>query len=311
MPDLEKAILSAVAHSSYQPLKPKALARRLNIPSGLYAIFKTKLRNLVKEGRLETGKNQTIRAAGSLHGTVTGVFRKTSGGFGFVRPHVMEGGRAEEIYIAQEAVGDAATGDVVQVRRGRRPHRRDLGPRGEIIRVVERATRQFVGTYFERDGDGYVRVDGTVFSHSVYVGDPGAKGAKPDDKVVIDMVRYPTLADRGEGVITEVLGPRGKPGVDTLTVIRALGLPDEFPPDVLAEAREQAALFDENDLNGRTDFTAETIVTIDPVDARDFDDAISLTRDEKTGHWLLGVHIADVSHFVPPGGSLDREAHKR
>src|SRR5262249_4504474 len=113
------------------------------------------------------------------------------------------------------------------------------------------------------------------------------------------------------GVITEVLGPRGKPGVDTLTVIRALGLPDEFPPDVLAEAREQAAQFNENDLDGRTDFTAETIITIDPVDARDFDDAISLTKDESTGHWLLGVHIADVSHFVPPGGSLDREARKR
>src|SRR5437899_2424948 len=102
----------------------------------------------------------------------------------------------------------------------RKPSRPDVGPVGEILRVLERATRQFVGTYFERDGQGLVRVDGTVFSHSIYVGDPGAKGAKPDDKVVLEMIRFPTPEERGEGVITEVLGPRGKPGVDTLSIIR-------------------------------------------------------------------------------------------
>src|SRR5205823_2864233 len=130
-------------------------------------------------------------------------------------------------------------------------------------------------------------------------------------QVVFEMLRFPSPGDRGEGVIAEILGPRGKPGVDTLSIIRAFGLPDEFPKDVLAEAREMAAAFNENDLGGRTDFTADTIITIDPVDARDFDDAISLTRDEKTGHWLLGVHIADVAHFAPVGGSLDKEARKR
>ena len=104
------------------------------------------------------------------------------------------------------------------------------------MQVLERATRQFVGTYFEREGQGYVRVDGTVFSHSIYVGDPGAKGAKPDDKVVFEMLRFPTPEDRGEGVITEMLGPRGQPGVDTLSIIRAFDLPDEFPEDVLEEA---------------------------------------------------------------------------
>src|SRR6185369_5818064 len=124
-------------------------------------------------------------------------------------------------------------------------------PTGKVLSIAERATNQFVGTYFERDGDGYVRVDGTVFTHSVYVGDPGAKGAKPEDKVVFEMVRFPSADDRGEGVITEILGPRGKPGVDTLSIIRAFGIPDEFPPDVLREAREVAHAFDENDLTGR------------------------------------------------------------
>jgi ribonuclease R len=154
-------------------------------------------------------------------------------------------------------------------------------------------------------------VDGTVFSHSIYVGDPGAKEARPDDKVVIEMLRFPTAEDRGEGVITEILGPRGKPGVDLLSIIREFDLPDKFPEEVLEEARQQADAFREGDLHGRQDFTADTVITIDPVDARDFDDAVGLTQDSKSGHWQLAVHIADVAHFAPPGSFLDREARKR
>ncbi len=125
------------------------------------------------------------------------------------------------------------------------------------------------------------------------------------------MVRFPSPEDHGEGVIVEVLGPRGEPGVDTLSVIRAYNLPDEFPEDAKTEAREAAAAFREDDLDGREDFTGDLVVTIDPADARDFDDAVSVTRDDKTGHWQLAVHIADVGHFAPPGGALDREARKR
>src|SRR5436305_1922812 len=135
--------------------------------------------------------------------------------------------------------------------------------------------------------------------------DLAAKGAHPDDKVVFEMLRFPTVDDRGEGVITEVLGPRGAPGVDTLSVIRAFGLPDAFPADVLEEARAAAEQFNERDLENRENLIKELTVTIDPVDARDFDDAVSLTKDAKTGHWLLGVHIADVAHFAPSGSALD------
>src|SRR5262249_20362132 len=141
--------------------------------------------------------------------------------------------------------------------------------------------------------------------------DPGAKGVKPEDKVVIEMLRFPGPDDRGEGVIIEILGPRGQPGVDTLSVIRAYDLPDVFPEDALEEAREAAAAFREDDLDGREDFTADVIVTIDPPDARDFDDAVSLVQDAKSKHWLLTVHIADVAHFAPVGEPLDREARKR
>jgi ribonuclease R len=310
MPRLEDQILSAVARKSYHPLKPKALARTLGVPSPQYADFRRALRDLVRDGRVEVAKNHTVRPA-APHGTVTGTFRRTSTGVGYVRPHYLEGQPTTDVRVPEAQSLDAATGDTVLVKLTRKPSRPDASPSGKVVRVLERASRQFVGTYHERDGQGYVRVDGTVFSHSVAVGDLGAKGARPDDKVVFEMVRFPTADDRGEGVLTEVLGPRGRPGVDTLSVIRAFGLPDEFPTDALEEAREAAAAFREDDLDGREDFTKDIVVTIDPAEARDFDDAVSVTRDRKSGHWLLTVHIADVGHFAPPGGALDREARKR
>ncbi|MBV9125928.1 MAG: ribonuclease R, partial [Planctomycetes bacterium] len=307
---MEEQILAVLARKTYQPLKPKALARKLGVPGADYGRFRQALRTLVKQKRVEIGKNHTVRPA-PPHGTVTGVYRGSSGGPGSVRPHVLDGTVGPEVHIPDGRALDAVTGDSVLVRITRKPSRPDLHPRGEIQQVLERATRQFVGTYFEREGQGLVRVDGTVFSHSIFVGDPGAKGVRRGDKVVIEMLRFPTPEDRGEGVLTEVLGPHGKPGVDTLSIIRAFGLPDEFPGDVLEEAREQAAGFHEKDLDGREDFTHEVVITIDPAEARDFDDAVSLVQDPRSRHWLLGVHIADVAHFVPAGGVLDREAQKR
>src|SRR5438132_1669235 len=310
MADFEAQILAALAQKHYEPLKPKSLARKLGVPAKQYGDFRRALRELLLQGRAQMGKNHTVRPT-QPHGTVTGIFRKTSSGFGFVRPHAIDGHAGPEILIREHDALDAVTGDEVLARILRKPNRPDLSPTGEILQVLERATRQFVGTYFEREGQGFVRVDGTVFSHSIYVGDPGAKGARPEDKVVFEMLRFPTPEDRGEGVLTEVLGPRGQPGVDTLSIIRSFGLPDVCPKDARDEAREAAAAFHEADLMDREDLTDETIVTIDPVDARDFDDAVSLVQEPKSKHWLLGVHIADVSHFVPQGGALDREARKR
>ena len=310
MPNLEDLILSALARKSYVPIKPKALARKLNVPAPQYPDFRRTLRDLLQQGRIEVGKNHTVRPA-PPHGTVTGTYRRTGTGVGYVRPQYVEGQPGTDVRIAESDALDAATGDVVLVRLTRKPSGPGANPSGKIMRVLERASRNFVGAYFERDGEGHVRVDGTVFAHSVFVGDPGAKGARPDDKVVFEMVRFPSAEDHGEGVLVEVLGPRGEPGVDTLSVIRAFNLPDEFPEDAKQEARDAAAAFREDDLDGREDFTAELVVTIDPADARDFDDAVSVERDEKSGHWRLTVHIADVAHFAPPGGALDREARKR
>ena len=304
MAGLQARILEALSSKGYSPVKTKVLAQRLGLTKANLAELRHALRSLEKQGRIEFGRNHTLRLVGP-HGTVVGTFRRTSDGDGFVRPKT-----GPEIRVREHESLDAATGDEVLVRLTRKPAHGGK-PSGAIVRILERATNQFVGTYFERDGEGAVRVDGTVFTHSVSVGDPGAKGAKPGDVVVFEMMQFPAAGERGEGVITEILGPRGKPGVDTLSVIRAFGLPDEFPADVLAEAREMASLFDEDELLGREDFTRDLTITIDPATARDFDDAVSLTREEQTGHWLLSVHIADVSHFAPPGSSLDREARKR
>ncbi len=310
MADLTDQILSTIARKQYQPLKAKALARKLGVSAPQYPEFRRALRQLLRDGRIEVGKNHTVRPA-PPHGTLTGTFRRTGTGVGFVRPRPIDGKTGLEVRVREEDAHDASTGDLVLVRITRKPNRPDMNPLGCVVRVLERATHQFVGTYLERDGSGYVRVDGTVFSHSIYVGDPGAKGAHPDDKVVFEMVRFPTAEDRGEGVLTEVLGPRGQPGVDTLSIIRAYNLPDVFPEEVLQEAREAVEAFREDDLDGREDFTHDLVVTIDPVDARDFDDAVGLKRDQASGHWELSVHIADVGHFAPQGGALDREARKR
>jgi ribonuclease R len=126
----------------------------------------------------------------------------------------------------------------------------------------------------------------------------------------MEMVRYPTPDRDGEGVITEILGPRGQPGVDTLTVIRAFNIPDTFDDETLQEARDQAKEFQETEIDGRLDLRDQLTLTIDPATARDFDDAITLSRDDH-GHWHLGVHIADVGHFVRPGTALDQAARKR
>jgi ribonuclease R len=311
MSDLQTRIMTTVAHPSYHPLKPKALARKLGVTAGDYETYKSVLRSLIDQGKLEIGKGNAVRHVGAHGTTLTGIFRKAQAGFGFVRPNPDEGHKFTEVYIPEEAVRDATTGDMVVVRIRPSRQRHERGPKGDIIQILERATRQFVGTYFTRDGNFYVRVDGSVFSHSVLVGDPSAKGAKPNDKVVIEMVRFPSADDRGEAVVTELLGAQGKVGVDTLSVIRSLGIPDAFPEDVLEEARQVAARFTDEIPPGREDFTDWLTITIDPVDARDFDDAISLTIDPKSKHWLLGVHIADVSHFAAPGSGLDHEARRR
>ncbi|MBX3411418.1 MAG: ribonuclease R [Pirellulales bacterium] len=316
--DLERALLALVLAPGYRPMKPRALAEQLGLSDDDRPMLKKLIKRLVKQGKIAYGANHLVgpgrptgAAASKDGGLITGIFRRVERGFGFVRPAgtLPSVGRDADIFVREDRAGDAATGDTVRVRLAQGKNWRGK-PEGTIVEVVQRETHQFVGTYFETAGTGYVQVDGTLFARPISVGDTGAKNVQPDDKVVFEMVRFPSHIHDGEGVITEVLGKRGEPGVDTQTIIYEYNLPDAFPDDVLEAARLEADQFNPDELQDRLDLTNETIITIDPIDARDFDDAISLVRIEK-GHWRLGVHIADVSHFVRPKSALDREAYNR
>ncbi len=331
--DLKEAILQLVKQPGYRPIKPREIAHRLKLPKSRLPEVKKAVKKLVGRGQLRYGPGHLVqpsqpakpvqpakptkptkptKSTKSTGNRVVGTFRRMEAGFGFVRPSgtAASAGRDFDIYIPARRTGDAATGDVVGVRLLKRPAHKFPGTRGEIVEVVTRQTHQFVGMYFEQEGSGMVQVDGTLFARPILVGDPGASGVRPDDVVVLEMIRFPSPVRQGEGVITEVLGSRGSPGVDTQAIIREFGLREEFDEDALEDARQRAQAFDESISGRRRDLTSETVLTIDPADARDFDDAISLRRLEN-GHWRLGVHIADVAHFVRPKSPLDREARQR
>lgn len=265
---------------------------------------------MVHRGQVELGKGRVVRLP-THRGEVVGTFHAIRKGGGFVKPKAGQGRATEDIYISPGSMADAATGDLVLVSMLRRSRGADRGPAGRIVEVIERASQDFVGTYLVKEGEAFVHVDGTVFHEPIYVGDPGVKGAQPGDKVVFEMLRFPSPDMFGEGVIREVLGPRGDPDVDLKAILRQFKIPDEFSPQALAEAREQARRFESAGADPhRLDLSNKTIFTIDPIDARDFDDAIQLERDEK-GFWHLGVHIADVAAFVHEGTVLDGEARAR
>ena len=319
--ELEQSILNFVAQAEYRPMKPRAIAKHLKVSDEQIAEVKRAVKRLVHHGQLQI-RVQSFgdgRRAAAKPGTepgktrsgrIAGVFQRTKKGFGFVRPHgaTAEDREKTDIYIPADRAGDASTGDTVLVQLLKhRPG--EPGFRGEVSRSSS-ARRTSSWARILKRGAGYVQVDGTLFTQPIYVGDPGAKNAQIDDKVVFEMVRFPSPVHDGEGVITEVLGPGGKPGVDTLSILREFDLPEAFPEDVLEEARIEADKFDESIPAGRLNLSGETVITIDPEDARDFDDAISLRRLDG-GKWLLGVHIADVTHFVRPKTALDREARQR
>lgn len=312
--ELEALIEKHVSRKGYRPVKPKVIAKKLRIEKEDMRDFKRALKRMIRSGKLAWGSKHLVTLATekqSERGGVIGSFKMTSKGFGVVRVQSDDstyGGK--DVHIPSRSCLDATTGDTVRVKVTRKRERRDIEFGGRVEEVLERRTNRFVGTYFEEFDTGYVQVDGNQFNEPIVVGDSAAKNCRADDKVVIEMVRFPSVRNEGEGVVIEVLGPHGQPGVDTKLVMNQYGLVAEFPEDVMNGARSEADRFDESITDGRVDLREETIVTIDPKDARDFDDAISLKRLEN-GHWLLGVHIADVSHFVQPNTALDDEAYKR
>ena len=312
MNNTERQIIDFLNHPGYVPVKAKSLSKKLGFNKKTRAKFDSVLTKLISDGYVRENRHGFLSPA-QPDGVVAGIVKRIASGAGFFIPHEpiskAENSDESDLFVSPRDMRDAQSGDEVFVEVLKRKGR---GGRqcARVVEIIERATHTFVGTYFEVDGHGYVDVDGDVFRDPISVGDPGAKGAKPDQKVVIEMIRFPTHQYMGEAVLTEVLGKQGDRGVDVLTIIHEFGLPHEFPEEVLQEARVVADQFDEFDLGDRLDWTKEPTVTIDPKDARDFDDAISLSKNER-GHWRLGVHIADVSHFVELGSALDVEAKRR
>jgi ribonuclease R len=309
-------ILAQLESHHYHPVKLRRLARFFDVAEEDYAEFRALVKRMIADGEIGVSlhgrlqlpppeEKPRVRHRGR---TIVGRFSQSQRGFGFVEPDAKDGPTAgEDVFIPPEGNLGAVTNDTVVAEvAGKSPR----GYYGRIVEIRERGQTHFVGTYYVAETGPVVRPDGGILQQDFAVPDASSAGAKPKDKVVFEVVKYGLRGEPGEAVITEVLGERGAPGVDTLVVIRQFELADKFPPEVLAEARAAAARMDDASLEGRRDLTRETVITIDPVDARDFDDAISLT-EHGDGTVTLGVHIADVSHFVREGSTLDAEARER
>jgi ribonuclease R len=319
---IQRRVLDHLKHESYQPRRMPDLAADLAIPREETDAFVKAVRALEEAGKVEFGDSGHVMlpSLASKGGIVTGKFRKTMRGFGFVTPD--EPVRERTVFIPAEAVGDALTGDTVRasVSRDRRSPGGD-GYAGTILEVVERHKSSYTGTIQKRGGQWVVMPDGRQVTSPIVVPDASSKNVKEGDKVVVELTLWPEGDMLGEGVITRVLGEAGRPDVETQAVIAAYDLPGEFPEECIRQAREAAAQYDreiaayvaDKTLPDRLDLTDEFIITIDPPDAKDYDDAISIRRTDQFegGGWELGVHIADVAHFIPRGSPLDVEASDR
>lgn len=312
--ELADRVMRYVVSPEYRPSKPKQIAAALQLEADDYRELRRTIKQLVLEGRLIYGSGHLVISTGAIGGApdrVRGVFRMAAGGeFGFVRPGDSgDGGLTEDLFVPPGQTGGAFEGDIVEVKI--RPGRRG-GTEASVFKVLQRARRQFTGTFQTVRGKPAVYLDGTPHDAPVYIGDIQGLPIENDDKVFVEVVTFPDDSGHGgEAVLLERLGSSSNPGIDTLTIMRQFGLPDDFPEDVIAEARTRADEFDDEHIpEDRLDLTEKLTVTIDPFDARDFDDAISLAR-EPNGHWRLWVHIADVGYFIRPGGALDREARER
>ncbi|PWB73790.1 ribonuclease R [candidate division GN15 bacterium] len=296
-----QTILRYIASEADRPMKMKELARALRIDDGSYGRFRRTVKDLIDSGELVYLKRNRIGVAEKLNVAV-GIMSITRSGAGFL----IREGITPDIIISQTGVGTAFDGDKVMVRLGGKIGDRDAGV---VIRVLERATRNIVGVFRKGKALAHVVPDNPRIHRDLYIHPDNSLDARDGEKVVAQLLAWDDPYLNPEGKIVERLGFPGQPGVDMLTVMRAFNLPDEFPRQVLDEAEQAAARLAETDLSERIDLTRECIYTIDPADAKDHDDAVSV--EKIPGGYRLGVHIADVSHFVIEGTSLDSEAYRR
>jgi ribonuclease R len=302
-----EALGPLLAEPNYQPLDERALARRLRVPQPDAAAFAQFLAEEELAGRIMQVRHSLYVLPRRL-GFSVGRLQMNERGFGFLVPI----DPAEpDFYVAGEDTATAFHGDLVlaRLKEQRSGRQRDSRLRGEVVKVLQRKRRQLVGTLRKTPMFYYVLPDETKIPHDICV--PAPEGTPPlGQKVVVELKEWPDRRKPPEGVITEVLGAPDAPGVDLVSIIRKHDLPTSFPEAVEQEAAEIPALIPPSEIAMREDFRKIFTLTIDPDDAKDFDDALSY-RILPNGDFEIYIHIADVSHYVRTGSALDIEARAR
>jgi ribonuclease R len=308
---LQLKIIKHIQSAGYQPQKPQSLANQLQVSDG--HAFRDALRDLMHAGRVVLGASGAVVLPGerTQEGLILGSYRHNKRGFGFVVPTDPSG--HEDLFIPEGQNTGAMTGDIVRAKITNKSHRDGKAMfTGRITEIVSRGQKRFVGSLAKVSGDWVVLPDGNMLTEAILTPDAASRHIKVGTKVVVELTSYPgENGDRPKGVITEVLGAAGEKDVDLKAVIVQFNLPGPFSDEVKNQARSAIDNFDpEVERGRRLDMTDHIVCTIDPDDAKDYDDAISL-RQLPNGNWELGVHIADVSYFVPEGTPLDLEARER
>lgn len=295
-------ICELVNDKFYVPMKEKELAAFMQVRPEEREELKTILNELLMEGRLQISKRGKY-SKGEEGGGLVGTFISHPKGFGFVEIE----GRSEDLYIPESGVNGAFHQDQVQVEllKGQGGRRQEA----RIVKILSHGLTKVVGTYQKSKSFGFVIPDLEKISTDIYIPAEGSKGAVTGHKVVVELTDYGDDKHKPEGRITEILGHVNDPGVDILSIVKGYDLPVEFEEKLLNQAERVGKPVSEADMAGRRDLRSLQMVTIDGEDAKDLDDAVSLTREGE--NYCLGVHIADVSNYVQENSALDREALNR
>jgi ribonuclease R len=299
--DKEK-ILSFMSQKSYRPLKLRELFKGMKIEETEYRTFRRTIKEMLADGSIVKLKRNRLGILDKLN-LLVGELSANRKGFGFVTPE-----DGQEIYISSENMGTAMHGDRVVVRLYQ--HRRGENPEGSIIRILQRAHQTLVGIFKKSKYLNYIIPDDPRIFRDIYVHAPHTLGAESGQRVVVKLKYWKDPHLNPEGEIVEVLGYPDDPKTQTLALIRYHQLPTDFPDEVKKEVRSIPSEMKKEELKKRLDLRKKRCFTIDPADAKDHDDAISIEKT-KEGNFILGVHIADVSYYVKEDSSTDTEAKSR
>ena len=301
----KERILAYMESEGYVPIKRRDMRAMLSVPQEDREKFESLINELIAEGRVFETKKGKLASPKDLQ-MATGTFIGHARGFGFVTPDA--GG--EDIFIpASETMGAMQKDRVLY----KMLHKAEKGKKadGVIVRILERGQQRIVGTFEAGSkGYGFVVADDKKIAKDIFISRENTKGAVTGHKVVVEITDYGEDRRNPEGKVIEILGHINDPGVDILSVIRRYELAVEFPEEVYAEIEHLGTEVAEADKKGREDLRDLLTITIDGADAKDLDDAVSLKR-LGNGNFELGVHIADVSHYVRENTALDKEAYAR